>query len=377
MSGPVRVLWLSKGLGPGGAERLISSLARTINPDEFDIRATYLLPKKNHLVEQLAQAGVPAICLDGERPFQMGWVGRLRRMVHEQGIDVVHIHSPQPAALARPVLRGQGKHRPAIMYTEHNSWGGYRSATRLANAATWSLDDYRLVVSHTAFDSVPRFMRSRSEVLIHGVELDTVRAHSAARERLRSEFGLSEEEVLVVTIANFREHKDYPTLLTAARKVLDTGMPVRFAAVGQGPLEAWIRDEMDRLRLGDGFRLLGFRDDALDVIAACDVFCLSSIAEGYPVALMEALALGKAVVATAAGGIPEAVGQGVEGILVPARSPEQLAEALLKVAADPMMRMGFGTAASVRSAEYDIARAARRHEDLYRRLAEDKDFARV
>jgi glycosyltransferase involved in cell wall biosynthesis len=175
--------------------------------------------------------------------------------------------------------------------------------------------------------------------------------------------------VLVVTVANLREHKDYPTLLAAARRVMDAGAPVRFAAVGQGPLEGFVRSEIERLGLGGVFSLLGHRPDALDVLAAADVFALASVAEGYPVSLMEALALGKPVVATAVGGIPEAVRDGVEGLLVPPGAPGALAEALVALAGDPGRRAAMGVAALERSSLFDIRRAAARHEEIYEMLA--------
>lgn len=375
MSRPVRVLWLSKGLGPGGAERLLVSLARTIDPVKVELHAAYLLPGKAHLASELEAAGVETTCLDGESAFDVRWLSRLRRLVKVYRPDVVHSHSPQPAALARPLVRAQGTHRPALAYTEHNSWDGYRMPTRMANAATWALDDYHLAVSRTAFDSIPPFLNNRTEVLVHGVDLAAVRAHTADRDRVRRELGLSDGEILVVTVANLRQHKDYPTLLEAARIVTDSGVPVRFVAVGQGPLEPAIRAHSERLRLGDAFRLLGYRTDVLDLMAAADIFCLSSIAEGYPVSLMEALALGKPVVATSVGGVQEAVRNGVEGLLVPPRAPDRLAAALVALQ-DRGMRTSMGDAARDRSAEYDIHRAAERHERLYMNLAADRNFAR-
>src|SRR5256885_14599853 len=102
---PIRVLWLTKGLGPGGAERLLLSFAAIADRERFDLRAAYLLPWKNHLVAQLAALDVPAVCLDSRREVDVRWVHRLRTLVRAARIDVVHVHSPMVAALARPALR--------------------------------------------------------------------------------------------------------------------------------------------------------------------------------------------------------------------------------------------------------------------------------
>ena len=144
------------------------------------------------------------------------------------------------------------------------------------------------------------------------------------------------------TIANFRAQKDYPNLLVTARVLLDRGWPGRIVAVGQGPLEAEMRELHAQLGLGDRVLLLGQRDDAVRVLAACDVFTMASDNEGLPVALMEALALGLPVAATAVGGIPEAVTDGVEGLLVPPSQPEALADAIATITGDGELRARDG-----------------------------------
>jgi glycosyltransferase involved in cell wall biosynthesis len=139
-------------------------------------------------------------------------------------------------------------------------------------------------------------------------------------------------------------------------------------AVGQGPLEEEMRALHAKLGLGDRVLLLGRRDDAVQVLAACDVFTMASDNEGLPVALMEALALGLPVAATAVGGIPGAVTDGVEGILVPPKDPEALADAIATITADTALRMAMSDAARRAGERYDIRIAARHIEQLYRAL---------
>jgi glycosyltransferase involved in cell wall biosynthesis len=366
--GATRVLWLTKGLGPGGAERLLVAFARTFDRNRFSCTAAYLLPEKHQLEGELGAAGVEAVCLDSSSEPDLRWAGRLRRLVVERDINVVHIHSPYPAAVARPVLHSLGRRRPAILYTEHNTWDGYGLATRWANALTYPLDDARLAVSRPVLASMPARFQRHTEVLIHGIDLQEVVAHRVNRARLRSELGVAESTVLVVTLANLREHKDYPTLLGATRRAIDLGAAIRVVAVGQGPLETEVRAMANRMQLGAAFELLGYRADALDVLAASDIFTLASKAEGYPVSLMEALALGLPVIATAVGGIPEAVRSGIEGLTVPAQRPDLLGDALASVAGDANSRKAFGAAATERSALFDIRRATARIEKVYQEV---------
>jgi glycosyltransferase involved in cell wall biosynthesis len=180
--------------------------------------------------------------------------------------------------------------------------------------------------------------------------------------------GFPAEAVGGFRVANFRAQTAYPVLLAAGRSAAGRAPHLRVVAVGQGPLESEIRAEHLRLGLGDRFRFLGYRDDALRVLAACDIFTLASHYEGYPVALMEALAVGLPVVATEVGGVPDAVRQGVEGIVVPPGRPELLAGALAELANDPERRRQLADAAMRRGREFDIVSAVRAIEATYDRI---------
>ncbi|MGZ4713574.1 MAG: glycosyltransferase, partial [Acidimicrobiia bacterium] len=147
------------------------------------------------------------------------------------------------------------------------------------------------------------------------------------------------------------------------------GCPVRFLTVGQGPLEAEIRAEHARLGLDGVVDLLGERTDAVRVMSACDAFVLASSNEGLPVAIMEALALGLPVVATDVGGLREAV-DARDGILVPARDPEALADAIAALRADPARRAELAEGAAARAEEFAVQRTVDRLEAIYRDLAD-------
>lgn len=363
------MLWLAKGLGPGGAERLLVSTARLADHDRFAFDAAFVVPWKDHLVPDLEAAGVTVRRLGTGRRGGVRWVGRLARLVRSGDYDVVHAHSPLPAVVARLAARTM-KARPRLVSTEHNLWPRFAVPTRAANRATFGLDDLHLAVSNAVLDALPARLARSTEVLVQGVDLDAVRGARSARSEVRAELGAGPDDVVVGTVANLRASKAYPDLLQAARLVIDASPSVRFAAVGQGPLEAEVRRRHAELGLGDRFRLLGFRDDPWRVLAACDVFTLSSVHEGLPIALLEAMALGLPVVATAVGGIPEVVTDGVEGVLVPPRRPELLAAALLDVAGDADRRAAMARASAVRSESFGLAPAVAATQALYDELAD-------
>ena len=160
-------------------------------------------------------------------------------------------------------------------------------------------------------------------------------AIGATGAAVRAELGVGDEEIVVGTVANFRQAKRYDLLIEAAQIVVDRLPSVRFVAVGQGPLEDKVRAWHKASGLGDRFLLTGYRADARRVMSAFDLFTLGSEHEGLPVAVMEALALGLPVVATAVGGLPEAVDDGVEGRLVPPLRPDLLADAIIACGRGP------------------------------------------
>lgn len=362
---PIRVLWLAKGLGPGGMEKLLETHARVGDRDRFELFAAYLTERPHSLVPSLEALGVPVRRLGDGREIDVRWARQLRRLVRDEHIDVVHSHSPFPAAVARVALRG-GLGHVAHVYTEHNSWDCYGMATRVANAVTYPLDDHQLAVSEAAARSAVGPLGRRVEVLTHGIDTEAVAAHADRRDAVRAELGLPDGAVLVVTVANLRTEKAYDVLLAAARRVIDATDDVWFVSVGQGPLADELEAERQRLGLGDRFRFLGFRDDVADLLAAADICCFASRHEGLPVAMMEATALGLPVVGTRVGGLPDAVADGVNGRIVDPENPAALADALVEVAGDPERRAAMAAASKAGSSRFDARAAVARIEDVYR-----------
>lgn len=333
------------------------------------LRTAYLLPWKDALVPDLEALDVPCSCLDVRDERDVRWAGRLRRLLLEHPVDVLHAQSPYPAGIARLVARTLPRRvRPRVVYTVHNTWTSFSAPTRWLTGATYGLDAADVAVSEVVHSTLPPRARRRTATVIHGIDLAGVRAQRAARAAIRAELHLEPEEFVIGTVANFRAQKDHPNLLAAARLLADRDVPVRIVVVGQGPLEAETRALHASLGLGDRVILTGRRDDAVAVMGACDAFVMASNNEGLPVAIMEALALGLPVVSTAVGGIPEAITDGVDGLLVPARDPEALAAALTRVVDDPDLRRRLAAGAAAAGDRYDIRTTTTRLEAIYREV---------
>jgi glycosyltransferase involved in cell wall biosynthesis len=362
----MRVLHVVKGLGPGGAERLLVSLAQVRRTD-VETHAAYVLPHKDQLVSELREAGVACHVLGGARGLaDPRWPFRLAHLTREIRPDVVHVHSPAVAAVARPLLRALPG-RLALVSTEHNVWGSFGRLTRVANGMTLPLSDAKLAVSEEVRGSVWTRLRDDVRVCLQGIPVARLAARRSERQAARDALDLAEDDVLVVTVANFREKKDYPTLLAAAARCADEPR-LRFVVIGQGPLEEEIQARHARLSLGDSMRLLGYHPDPPAVMVGADLFALTSRHEGLPIALLEAMALGVPAIATSVGGIPEVITDQADGILLAPGDHAAFADAFHELAAHSERRVGLGAAAARRARDFDIARTQAELEALYDRL---------
>jgi glycosyltransferase involved in cell wall biosynthesis len=362
----VRVLHVIKGLGPGGAERLLVSLASARSADvEMDV--AYVLPHKAHLVAELQAVGATVHLLGrSSRLSDPRWVVGLASLVRRVRPDVVHLHSPAVAAVARVVVRTMPR-RAVLVSTEHNVWQSFGPVTRLLNGLTLGLGDATLAVSDEVRRSVWSRRRDGVDVVIQGIPTSALHARRGERAGARGALGVGDDTVLVATVANFREKKDYPTLLAAAAACLDDPT-LRFVAIGQGPLGPELQDLHHRLGLGDRFRFLGFHPDPPAVLAGADVFALTSRHEGLPIALLEAMALAVPPVASAVGGVPEVITDGIDGLLVAAGDVEGFVTAFRRLAQDPAQRATIAAAAVRRSGDFDITRTQHDLEARYREL---------
>lgn len=286
---------------------------------------------------QVAVAG-PAGVLDGlggvdhEVPVSASPLGVLRaaRAIRRLAADAEVVHAHGLKAGLCTVAAGV---HPRVM-TIHNvvlddTAGRAAGVLRVIEQRLPARMDRTIAVSS---EISSRFAESATMIVIPPAGPMPVPTRDAAT--VRRDLGVGDAP-LVTTVARLNPQKDLPTLLAAARLVLDARPEVRFVVVGGGPAEAELRAEHARLGLGESVQLLGARPSAADELAAADVFALSSMWEGSPLSVAEALLLRRPVAVTAVGAVPEVVEDGVTGRLVPPRSPDALAQAILDLLADP------------------------------------------
>lgn len=332
-SRPVVVVAI-KGLGLGGAERLIADSAVLWDWERFDYRVAYALPWKDQLVDPLLVTGVEVRCFGTEHGMTpSSWTG-FRRLVDEWDASLVHAHSPAVGALARVVSS------TPVVYTEHNLPSAYRPAVRMVNRATYGRNAAVIAVSQAVANAVGHYPGPLVRVVPNGVVVTAVDP-----DGVRAELGLTPDCALVVHVAAVRPEKGHLILVDAATRLLGMRDDLAIVSIGgekrPGDVSK-LRAEVAARGLADRLLVLGPRPDARRFIAAADVYVNPSHKEGLPVAILEALASARPVVATAVGGVPSVVRNGETGILVDSDDSDALANGVASLLEDRSLREKLG-----------------------------------
>lgn len=355
------VLLVVKGLDLGGIERIVVDLAVTLHTRGVPVEVAVVNDRRSQLLPVLRQHGITVHRLGGTDRVGIRAALRLARLVRQSRFSVVHTHGPLPAVVARLVPG----HRPLIT-TSHTPLTALRPLTRWLWSTTARFDAAALAVSSVVAQSLPATIADRVEVMPHGIDTRATEAALAqARAAAPSD---SPETVQVLVVASHREAKNYPNLLRGIRRALDLGAPVRVVAIGAGPLLDEHRAIADSLVLTD---IVSFQRPTLDVLrvmAASDILVVASDYEGQPLVVLEALALGVPVVATAVGRIPELLTPAVGCIVAPG-DPEALGAALAEVALDDDLRRQMSQAARSTTHGWSLEQATDAHLAVYARVS--------
>lgn len=339
---PARVLYLIVDLPVGGAEIHLLNLVRHLDRDRYS-PVVLCIGKNGPIGEEIAREGVPVTELG---LFRKGGPGRrititLREFLRREKISLVHSHLYHANYYGR--LAAFREEVPAVC-TIHNTYASPKVHRRLINRWLARRTARIIAVSAPVRNDILRYDGvdpSKVVVIPNGVDpgrFDIPLTRAEARERL----GISAEHFLIGTVGRLEEQKGLRYLLDAVRVLRERGKNAFLLVAGSGREEARLREQATRGGIEDAVFFLGARRDVAELYRAMDVFALSSLWEGGPITLLEAMASGLPVVATPVGIVPEIVRDGVTGFLVPLRDPAVLGEALWRVREDSARAEAMG-----------------------------------
>lgn len=370
-----KVLNILPSFFPGGAERLTTHLLLRLNRSRYEVAAASLFGRQGTDMEaMLDQAGVRVWFLGKRRGFDPKMYWRLSRVFREFQPDIVHTHMIVLRYLLHLLLGGRER---VWVHTVHNiddkEMGRrgrpvYRAAFRISAL----LGMVPVALAEEVARSVKRIYGLKDVPIIpNAIPVDDYARGASVREAWRTREGYGREEVLLVSVARMYPQKDHASLIKAFALVASRDDRLRLLLAGDGPLRPKLEALVRELGLVSRVRFLGVRTDVPEILGAADIFVLSSLWEGNPLAVMEAMAAGRLVIATAVGGVHELIEDGVSGFLIPPGDIDALSKAIWRLAMEPGLRERVGRAASQRARErFDVIAVTREYEALYERLLE-------
>jgi glycosyltransferase involved in cell wall biosynthesis len=351
------VLHLDTERGWRGGERQVVWLARALDAARY--QSLIAARTGEPLAARARDAGISVIETHPVVEFDPVAAWSLRQAIRRRNVRIVHAHTAHAVALAALATL----HTSARLVVTRRV--DFRLRSNPGSRWKYRRADGVIAISRAVADALiaSGIIPSRIEVIPSGVDLS--RPTPPADRTALVSLGVPADAPVVVQVAQLVAHKDPVTFvdaIAAARRRIPT---LHAVLVGDGPLRDDVRAAVARHALGDALHAVGYRTDADALLAAADVVTLSSREEGMGTVLLDALAFGKAVVATAAGGIPEIIEEGVSGILTPVGDGPALGAAIAELFESPDRRAALSSAARARASRFSMAITAARTASVY------------
>lgn len=370
-----KILFILPWLRTGGSERYVANLNRYLDRDRYETVVVYR-GDWGPIGDELIALGLKPVHnpMKVYRPDQLI---KFSLMLRREGVHIVHSLNYRPNFTDAMMTKMVGRK----FISSRRNLRFWKGSERLHRGERWRNGMTDLVIANAEslrlftiqFERLPQ---EKVLAIYNGVPMDQVeQAFASDRwEEVRTELDIPLAAVVIGNMANLRPTKGQTYLLKAFKLVLErTSEPVYLVITGQGPEEESLRREIAELGIGERVRIYRTERNRFDVIRSYDIFALSSLQEGFSNALVEAMAMGRACVATDVGGNAEAILHGISGSIVPPKDVEALATALTELVNDPERRRIIGQTAAVRARyEFNMERMVDEHHHAYQHLTGGK-----
>ena len=311
------------------------------------------------------------------QPWKLDNIGayrQMKRLIDSKQYDIIHCHTPMGAMIARLAAVGARKKGTKVLYTAHG-FHFYKGASPIHWLAYYPVEwllahvtDVLITMNKEDHALALQKMHAKRIEYIPGVGIDTkkFRAGTAGRLEKRQELGFSEEDFLILTVAEMTKNKNHSTVLKALAllKNREEFSSIRYLICGRGEQEQDLRQEAEELGIADHVVFLGYRHDVPDLLRCSDLFAFMSFREGLPVALMEAMSCGTSIVCSRIRGNTDLIEDGVDGCIAE-NTPEGVADAILELYRDPEKRRQYGMAAAETVKKFDAENVHRIMKEIY------------
>lgn len=374
---PLHILQVVHSLAIGGTERVVCDLVRQFNDGEWRT-SVCCLDGLGEFGAELRDEGVRVHVLGRKPGLDFSLASRMRDLCRREQVDVIHAHQYTPYFYAAAAALRAGS--TPVIFTEHGRH--WPDRLRLKRAMVNQL----LRLTTAAYTAVSEFSRQslvqfekmpgrNIRVIYNGIDVNDVRCGSDDRQRLRRDAGLSDDDLLVLSIGRMDPIKDFGTLIRAFAEAARQSPRAFLWIAGDGDevYKQQLRQSILEQGVADRVKLLGARRDVGALLSACDLYALPSITEALSMTILEAMVAGRAVLATRTGGNPELVVDETTGVLVPVGNVPVMAQAMARLLVDGARRERMGEAGRARVEElFSKEHCFAQYRDLYRSVSEKK-----
>lgn len=377
MQHKIRLVFVLDSLTVGGGENHTLRLFNHLNPEQFEIGLIYL-KRREHLLSKVDQRRGPVWCADFGRGWDRRGLRSLTTWLKSFDPDVVVAVNTYPlfyVHLSRNIL----PKRPLVAEIFHTASCDFKEATKMHLVYRWFflLSDQVIYISDTQkrYWMSRGFVGKKNDRIYNGVDtrhfVDKFSEEEKRERRKRLGFGVN--ELVVGTCAVMRKEKNHLILLEAQKIARDKGFVFKVLMIGDGPMRGAIEARMRALKLEDEVRITGMVSDVRPDIAICDCLVVNSYrVENFSLAVLEAMAMGKAVIASDVGAIREQIEDGREGLIYPIGSVEKLVHCLFRIREKGFCEnLGRNASKKVREM-FDEKQMIKAYEELLRGMVESK-----
>ncbi|MBR0447334.1 MAG: glycosyltransferase [Clostridia bacterium] len=351
-----KVLLVVPTLLQGGGQKFVLDLAKGLNRDEFQVRVLVYFKQHHRAFAEFAKDNnIETVYLDKKKGFDISFFKQLRAAVKEYNPDIIHTHLNSMLYLLPCYRKSQVKLHTVHTLAQKEHYG----MQKLVNFIAFHLLGVVPVgISNTVADTIAQthhLKRDDIPVVYNGVDCKRYAIPKTASETFN-----------LVTVGTIYEVKNFPFLVDCFAELHKQHPETRLTIVGNGAQRALLMQQITRLGLEDAITITGTVGNVEDYLAAADVYVASSIFEGLPLSILEAMAAGLPIISTNVGGVPDVVRHGDNGLLIPSGDKEAYVAALTELTENGEKRAAFAARSKELSINYDEELTIHGYESLYK-----------
>ena len=370
----INVIHLVEELTIGGLEKILTTIALNLDKKKYNV-SVWCLKKGGFFASKLAKEGIDVKILHISTSRNPLSIYKLYKLLKSHKFDIIHTHAYSAGTIGRISAFLAGI--PVIISHNQNVYDYYNRYYHFVEWLLSHITDGIICVSDIVkkFTNETQRINANKLITIHNGIDSVCSVDEKDTSGLKKELGIPINYSVMGTIAQFSEKKGLGYLIKSASILLEHRKDINFLLVGKGALKEELKILCVNLKVEKNVIFAGERSDIPEILSLIDIFVLPSIREGLPLAVLEAMDCGKAIIATNVGGIPEVIKDGVSGILVSPKDPEALHSAMNELLDDrgKMEKMGY-EGKKICGKNFSSKAMVDRVEELYDKLVNEKIF---